>query len=213
MENYRRKWIKHFGPIPVDEKGRTYDIHHIDGNRNNNDISNLIAVSLEEHRKIHFDKGDWFAVLLIDVRLNRSIDESLRQKISENLNIVVKHLNSNIFYSWKIAIDKIQDICQKHKIEQNPKNITIKLEKLGIILIENKNDGKRRVGSKNPMYRKNDLMKEIQSRPEVKKKISEKLRVPKGPQKIIICPHCLKSGGISNMTRYHLNNCKSKTNL
>ena len=32
----------------------------------------------------------------------------------------------------------------------------------------------------------------------------------KGPQKIVVCPHCDKSGGHSNMTRYHFDNCKHK---
>jgi len=30
---------------------------------------------------------------------------------------------------------------------------------------------------------------------------------PPGPQQIITCPHCMKSGGISNMKRYHFDNC------
>ena len=38
----------------------------------------------------------------------------------------------------------------------------------------------------------------------------QKLRVPKGPQKTVICPHCGKTGGISNLTRYHFDNCKGK---
>lgn len=37
-----------YGRIP---KG--YEVHHKDFNRNNNDISNLIAISKEEHQKIH----------------------------------------------------------------------------------------------------------------------------------------------------------------
>jgi hypothetical protein len=32
----------------------------------------------------------------------------------------------------------------------------------------------------------------------------------KGPQKVVTCPHCDKSGGHSNMTRYHFDNCKKK---
>jgi hypothetical protein len=32
----------------------------------------------------------------------------------------------------------------------------------------------------------------------------------KGPQKLITCPHCNKTGGHSNMTRYHFDNCKHK---
>lgn len=38
----------------------------------------------------------------------------------------------------------------------------------------------------------------------------EKMRKPKGAQLIVSCPHCQKSGGVSNMNRYHFNNCKNK---
>lgn len=38
----------------------------------------------------------------------------------------------------------------------------------------------------------------------------QKLRVPKGPQQIVTCPQCGKIGGISNLTRYHFDNCKGK---
>ena len=41
-------------------------------------------------------------------------------------------------------------------------------------------------------------------------KTKEKMRKPKGPQVRLICPHCGKEGGISNMKRYHLENCKLK---
>lgn len=30
---------------------------------------------------------------------------------------------------------------------------------------------------------------------------------PPGPQKILTCPHCGKVGGVSNMKRYHFDNC------
>ena len=35
-------------------------------------------------------------------------------------------------------------------------------------------------------------------------------RKPKGPQRLVTCPYCLKEGGISNMTRHHFDNCKMK---
>jgi len=41
-------WSYYNGPVP---KG--YDVHHIDGNRYNNDITNLQLLKREEHRKIH----------------------------------------------------------------------------------------------------------------------------------------------------------------
>ena len=56
--NYRKLYQEQIGPIPIDADGRTYEIHHIDGNRSNNSIDNLIAVSIEEHYNIHFENGD-----------------------------------------------------------------------------------------------------------------------------------------------------------
>jgi hypothetical protein len=36
----------------------------------------------------------------------------------------------------------------------------------------------------------------------------EKVRKPKGKQKIVKCEYCGIEGGISNMNRYHFENCK-----
>ena len=43
--SYRRIYEKHHGKIPKDSDGRSYEIHHIDGDHNNCDISNLKLVS------------------------------------------------------------------------------------------------------------------------------------------------------------------------
>lgn len=63
--NYRKIYEKHYGPIPYDEYGRRYEIHHIDGNPNNNDINNLHCLTIKEHYEIHFKQKDWGACLLI----------------------------------------------------------------------------------------------------------------------------------------------------
>jgi hypothetical protein len=73
--NYRKIYKKHFGEIPKDEHGRSFEIHHIDGNRSNNDISNLKCVSLKEHYEIHCSQGDWGACLKIGRKLNISPKE------------------------------------------------------------------------------------------------------------------------------------------
>ena len=49
---YRKIYREHYGEIP---KG--YHIHHIDGNPLNNNIENLIAVTPEEHAKLHNHEG------------------------------------------------------------------------------------------------------------------------------------------------------------
>lgn len=51
--NYRKIYEQHYGPIPKDSDGRTYEIHHIDGDHSNNDPSNLKCVSIQEHYDIH----------------------------------------------------------------------------------------------------------------------------------------------------------------
>ena len=73
--HYRRIYEIYVGPIPVDENGRTYDIHHIDKNRNNNDPSNLIALSLQDHYNLHWSQGDYGACYGIALRMNASPEE------------------------------------------------------------------------------------------------------------------------------------------
>lgn len=83
---YRRLYEKHFGSIPVDENGITFEIHHIDGNRKNNDISNLQCISIKEHFEIHYSRGEWLAAKLISERMNISLElkKELCKKISES---------------------------------------------------------------------------------------------------------------------------------
>ena len=74
-KNYRKIYEKHYGPIPLDEKGRRYDIHHIDGDHTNNDPSNLKAVTLEEHYDIHFSQKNWGACIAIQMRMDKTSEE------------------------------------------------------------------------------------------------------------------------------------------
>ena len=45
---HRRVWRKHHGPVPVG-----YFIHHLDGNKQNNDISNLVLIDALTHKRLH----------------------------------------------------------------------------------------------------------------------------------------------------------------
>lgn len=70
MSNKTRKiWIQEFGPIPKDEFGFSYEIHHKDGIHANNDINNLQMVTIHEHLEIHLKQGDWGAAALIGKRI------------------------------------------------------------------------------------------------------------------------------------------------
>ena len=78
-KSYRKIYEEHYGPVGYDENGRRLEIHHIDGNHKNNDISNLKLVSIQEHYNIHFAQGDWHACLLISQRMN--IDPKIKSEL------------------------------------------------------------------------------------------------------------------------------------
>jgi len=73
MNAHRRVWERHYGPIP-----RGYEIHHIDGNRKNNDLENLKLVTIQEHYDIHYSQGDYGACSLILTRMQIDPEEKSR---------------------------------------------------------------------------------------------------------------------------------------
>jgi len=74
-DKHRKVWIAHHGPIPFDDEGYRYEIHHIDGNPDNNQIDNLIALTIGEHYEIHFWQGDWGACQNLVIRMNITPEE------------------------------------------------------------------------------------------------------------------------------------------
>lgn len=82
---YRKIYKKYNGPIPVEPNGRTYEIHHIDGNHTNNDPVNLTAITLQEHYNIHYNQGDYGACYLMAIqRMSKTPEEisDLARKIA-----------------------------------------------------------------------------------------------------------------------------------
>lgn len=83
MSNYRKLYESVFGEIPKDSENRSYEIHHIDGNHNNNSIENLLCVSIEEHFNIHYLQGDFNAANLVATRFNREYIRGYKKPLSE----------------------------------------------------------------------------------------------------------------------------------
>ena len=83
-KNYRKIYEQYNGKIPVDSDGRKYDIHHIDGNHENNDPKNLVAVTIQEHYDIHFNQRDWAACLIIAARME--IDPKTKSELAKKSN-------------------------------------------------------------------------------------------------------------------------------
>ena len=75
---YRKIYKQYYGAIPKDADGRSYEIHHIDGDHENNDPKNLKAVTIQEHYDIHYAQGDWSACLMMSERMKISPEEKSR---------------------------------------------------------------------------------------------------------------------------------------
>ena len=92
---YRKLYVDYFGPIPKDENGRTYDIHHRDGNSENNSRENLVALSIQEHYDIHMKQGDIGSCWAISTRMKLSPEEI--SKISREVNLLRVSSNNHNF--------------------------------------------------------------------------------------------------------------------
>lgn len=85
---HRKIYEQYFGDIPIDEFGRTYEIHHIDGDHSNNSPENLKAVTIQEHYSIHENNGDYYACYLISLRMKKSPEELSRLATLHNEKMV-----------------------------------------------------------------------------------------------------------------------------
>jgi len=190
--NYRQIWTDHYGPIPKDENGITYDIHHIDGNRSNNDISNLIAVPLKEHYLIHYSKKEWNAAHLISQRLNLTPEERLDINNKLSLSKIGKPLSE--YHKQMMRKPKSEKTKMKMK---KPKSEDHK-ESIRLASI-----GKEYKDIECPYCKKyissnNAKRWHFNNCPEYTKKPYPKLK----------CPHCLKEGNKNTMKQWHFDKCK-----
>jgi hypothetical protein len=84
--NYRKLWENKFGKIPLDENGVSYEIHHLDGDRNNNSFENLICVPIKEHYEIHLKQKDWGACKAISIRMKDGISSEEKSKLTRKIH-------------------------------------------------------------------------------------------------------------------------------
>ena len=119
---YRKIYENHIGPIPREGNGRSYEIHHLDKNRANNSIGNLMALTIQEHYDIHFTQGDWGACLLIGRKMKYSQDiltELNKKHNNERVENGTHHLQSG-----KIQSDSSRKRSDAGTLGfQNPENL------------------------------------------------------------------------------------------
>lgn len=205
MNSYRKIWESHYGPIPKDANNRSYEIHHIDGNHNNNSLDNLKLVTIEEHYKIHLQQKDYGACWSIATRMNVPVEVS-RKLQSELSKKLAKQRVEEGTHNFSSELSKQ---TQARRIEQGTHNF----------------QGER--GSQNAIQRNKKLV-ELGKHPwagELGKLHNKKVaaeRIVNGTHNFqgesnpnknmpkVTCPHCGKAGGRNQMKRYHFDNCKNK---
>ena len=180
---YRKIYEKHYGKIPRDPDGRSYEIHHIDGNHQNNDPANLVAVTLQEHYDLHFSQGDYAACLLMATqRMNKTpleisalASKIARQRIANGTNPIV--------VSSEAARERALKIFARgeHPFLQGK--------------IQSDSNRQRAINGTHP-----------NSDGRLNKKLLAEGR--HSSQIMKTCPHCAKVVGAPNYARYHGNRCK-----
>lgn len=186
--HYRQIWEQINGPIPTDEQGRPYEIHHIDGNRKNNDLSNLKCVTVEEHYNIHLQQKDYYAAWIIGQRLNRSIEEL--DEIRRQMSLAKK--------------GKPSSFTGKKHSEESKRKMSESAKRRGIPEERQKRMALARTGIKRGPFSD-----------EHRARLSESHKGKPNKYKghcygTTTCPHCGKTGGVPGMKKHHFNNCKNK---
>jgi len=218
MTTYRKIYEDHFGPIPIDESGRTFEIHHIDGDHSNNSPENLKAVTIQEHYDIHYAQGDWHACLLIANRITITPEQKSNLARISQLRLVAN--GTHHFLGGKqqseLALKRVLngthhflggEIAKRisEKNISNGTHIFLKDTFQNSLMMKEvriKNAQKQIANGTHPF-----LGGKIQSQ-------SNRKRAANGshPSQIkIICPHCGKIGGSTGMKTWHFDKCKFKS--
>lgn len=121
--HYRKIWeLHHNQTIP-----EGHEIHHLDGNRNNNDPLNLKCVSIQEHLEIHTLQNDWGAVQAILARMESVQDIKLISEAASKAQIARLEAGT---HNWQIHEEKrkqrVKESLQKRILETGNAFIGIK---------------------------------------------------------------------------------------
>ena len=114
LMSYRKIWEKYYDTKIPDG----CEIHHIDGNNKNNNIDNLLCVTIEEHLKIHKEQNDWGAVQAILARMDN------KRNISEYASLAQKErIKKGTHNFQKISKEERSLISKKTIQERREKNL------------------------------------------------------------------------------------------
>lgn len=110
MKNYRKVYERHHLCCLLPN----IDIHHIDGNHNNNTPSNLQAVTLQEHYNIHKSQNDHYACYMIGLRMEVPPDDWKDMARKNGKKSALKNMQNNVgLLAWiKDNPEKAKEACK-----------------------------------------------------------------------------------------------------
>jgi hypothetical protein len=200
MTIYRKIYEQNFGPIPKEPNGRTYEIHHIDGNHSNNEPSNLKAVTIQEHYNIHYAQGDWGACFKMAKRMEMPPPvKSKLARLAANKRLIDGTHN----FQDKTFHTKHSSINQQNRVLSGKHNF------LGNGLQKSRLDN-----GTHPFLKQNRTKYACGITSEKAKKIQQDLieagmhTGTKQFAQVHTCPHCNKEGKGLIMFRFHFDKCK-----
>lgn len=221
---YRKIYIKHHGAIPIDALGIRYDIHHVDGDHDNNDPANLIALSLQEHYKVHHSRGDYAACLRLSHRMKLTKEEktdlarlSSNKRVAEGRHNWQRRDDGTSFSSDLVkagthhllggAIQRKEVADGRHHLlgGEIQRRTNAKLVSAGTHNFVGPALNKRRLDDGSHQWLKSDFSEKCSER------IRERIDAGQGPNDIKkTCEHCKKTLGLPNYKQWHGDNCKFK---
>lgn len=122
---YKKIYKAHYGVILVEANGRTYEIHHIDGDHSNNNPTNLTAITLQEHYDIHYAQGDFGACYLMAVQRMDKTPEEISELASKAQRQKIENGTHN-FLGSQLQQQRISDKTHNFLGDTNPVHIKIK---------------------------------------------------------------------------------------
>lgn len=203
--DYRKLWESHNGPIPKDKDGRSYEIHHIDGDHNHNVIENLKLVTIQEHYDVHYNQGDYGACLAIIMRMNVPVADAKKLQSKLSKAVAAKRIaegthNFSSELSKRVQQERIENGTHNFQGEQGSLNAVQRNKKL-VELGKHPWAGER--GSEHNKKVAADRMKNGTHNFQGDNHPTKKLPIVK-------CDYCEVVGKQNLMKRYHFDNCKHR---